>query len=144
MPALAGKTAIVTGASSGIGRATARLFAEQGARVVVAARRQRELDTLVAEIAATGAEAAALIEAGAIDGLSIGYRTRKASKQPAGTRLLSALDLWEVSLVTFPMLPDARVGAKSGDGPDGWLDDISAAFRDMRRALAGDGPNPLS
>lgn len=93
---------------------------------------------------ARGAEAAALIEAGAIDGLSIGYRTRKASKQPAGTRLLSALDLWEVSLVTFPMLPDARVGAKSGDGPDGWLDDISAAFRDMRRALAGDGPNPLS
>ena len=60
MLALAGKTAIVTGASSGIGRATARLFAEQGARVVVAARRQRELDTLVAEIAATGAEAAAL------------------------------------------------------------------------------------
>lgn len=39
MNALAGKTAIVTGASSGIGRAAARLFARNGANVVVSARR---------------------------------------------------------------------------------------------------------
>ena len=51
MFSLTNKVAIVTGASSGIGRATALLFAEQGARVVVAARRQNELDALVAEIA---------------------------------------------------------------------------------------------
>lgn len=54
-------------------------------------------------------EAAALIEAGAIDGLSIGYRTVRASKDRQGHRTLSELELWEVSLVTFPMLPDARV-----------------------------------
>lgn len=50
MFALANKVAIVTGASSGIGRAAAKLFAEEGAKVVVAARRQAELDALVAEI----------------------------------------------------------------------------------------------
>lgn len=60
MLALANKIAIITGASSGIGRAAAKLFAEEGARVVVAARRQGELDALVAEIAAGGGEAAAL------------------------------------------------------------------------------------
>ena len=40
MPALINKVAIVTGASSGIGRAAAKLFAAEGAKVVVAARRK--------------------------------------------------------------------------------------------------------
>jgi NAD(P)-dependent dehydrogenase (short-subunit alcohol dehydrogenase family) len=60
MFSLINKVAIVTGASSGIGRAAAVLFAEQGARLVVTARRQPELDSLVEEIAASGGEAVAL------------------------------------------------------------------------------------
>ncbi|UWR13917.1 HK97 family phage prohead protease [Sulfitobacter sp. M368] len=64
---------------------------------------------------AKGREAAALIAAGAIDGLSIGYRTVKSSKTAKGQRLLAELELWEVSLVTFPMLPNARVAAKAED-----------------------------
>lgn len=54
------KVALVTGASSGMGRATAELFAGQGARVVVAARRQDELDSLVAVIEAHGGIASAI------------------------------------------------------------------------------------
>ena len=60
MAALAHKVAIIAGASSGIGYATAKLFAREGARLVVAARRRAELVALVAEIAADGGEAVAV------------------------------------------------------------------------------------
>jgi HK97 family phage prohead protease len=62
-----------------------------------------------------GREAAALLAAGAIDGLSIGYRTVRAERDGKGQRLLQELELWEVSLVTFPMLPEARVAAKGDE-----------------------------
>ena len=67
---------------------------------------------------ARGREAAALIEAGAIDGLSIGYRTLKAVRDDKGRRRLDEVELWEVSLVTFPMLAEARVGAKGRRAPE--------------------------
>ena len=52
-----GKVAVITGASSGIGRATAELFAARGANVVLAARREHELATITSEIEHRGGKA---------------------------------------------------------------------------------------
>jgi NADP-dependent 3-hydroxy acid dehydrogenase YdfG len=56
MRQLEGKTALVTGATSGIGLATARRLADKGARIFVTGRRQARLDEAIASIgsAATG------------------------------------------------------------------------------------------
>lgn len=51
MASLSGRVAIVTGAGRGIGAATARLFAAEGARVVITSRTAQELDTVAAAIA---------------------------------------------------------------------------------------------
>jgi NAD(P)-dependent dehydrogenase (short-subunit alcohol dehydrogenase family) len=59
-PSLRGKVAIVTGASRGIGAATARAFADAGAAVALAARSERELSELAAAIDAAGGRAIAV------------------------------------------------------------------------------------
>lgn len=56
-----------------------------------------------------GAEAYALVREQIVDGLSIGFRTRRAGAMTEGQRRLDEIELWEISLVTFPMAPAARV-----------------------------------
>jgi short-subunit dehydrogenase len=53
---ITGKVSIITGASAGIGLATARLFAEKGAKVVMAARSAEKLAIIAAELEAQGSE----------------------------------------------------------------------------------------
>ena len=60
MPSLEGKTALVTGASQGIGRACAIELAKTGARVILAARNEAKLAEVAAEITAAGGTAHAV------------------------------------------------------------------------------------
>lgn len=76
-----------------------------------------------------GKDAFELVKAGAIEGLSIGYRTVESEYNNAGNRLLKAVDLWEVSLVTFPMNELARVDAVKAAG---------MTEREFERALTRD------
>ena len=58
---LAGRTAVITGASSGIGAATARALAAEGAAVALLARRAGHIESLAAEITAAGGKAVACV-----------------------------------------------------------------------------------
>lgn len=57
---LSGRVALITGASRGIGEATARLLAEQGAHVIISSRKQEDLDKVAASIIANGGKATAI------------------------------------------------------------------------------------
>jgi HK97 family phage prohead protease len=78
-----------------------------------------------------GREAAALLAEGALDGLSIGYTVKRAGRDGQGRRVLHEVELWEVSLVTFPMLPSARVAAKAAP-----LREVARALQRARTAMA--------
>lgn len=59
-------------------------------------------------------EVRALVQSGAVSGLSIGFKTKQATPRKGGGRTISALDLVEISVVAVPSHPDARIlSAKS-------------------------------
>ncbi|MCA1971250.1 MAG: phage major capsid protein [Caenispirillum sp.] len=62
-----------------------------------------------------GRDAYALLKAGALNGLSIGYRVRDAERLKGGGRLLKQIDLAEISLVTFPAADAARIQSVKTD-----------------------------
>jgi len=124
MNLLKDKAAVVTGASSGIGRAAAKLFAAEGAKVVVTARRQAELDALVGEIEQAGgqaiavagdvrdeAHAKALVDTAVsrFGGLDIAYNNAGASGEMGPVPELS-IEAWQDTIDTN--LTSAFLGAK--------------------------------
>ena len=121
---LTNKVAIITGASSGIGWATAKLFAAKGAKVVVAARRQAELDALVVEINQAGGHAVALagnvqeeafaqqlvdLAVSRFGGLDVAFNNAGIMGEPTATPELAIQD-WENIIRTN--LTSAFLGAK--------------------------------
>jgi HK97 family phage prohead protease len=68
----------------------------------------------LAKDVARAREVLALMRAGALDGLSIGFRAVKTRRDPGGVRRILEADLWEISVVTFPMLPEARIETVKG------------------------------
>jgi HK97 family phage prohead protease len=64
---------------------------------------------------ARGRAAARLVQSRARDRQSIGYSARRAHKRADGVRELIDLERWEISVVTFPMLPQARLRLVAGE-----------------------------
>lgn len=104
---------------------------------------------LMTEIA-KAREVLSLLRAGAMDGLSIGFRAVKGARDGrTGVRRLLEVDLWEISIVTFPMLPDARVVSVkerrfAGQAPserefERWLTQDAGFTRSEARALMRSG-----
>lgn len=77
-----------------------------------------------------GAEALALMKAGAVNGLSIGFRARKSERGPNGGRVLTDIELVEISLVSLPAASKARItSVKGAAGPAGVAAFVMAARR---------------
>jgi hypothetical protein len=109
---LKGKTAVTTGASKGIGRATAVLFAEEGANVVLTARGQEALDQAVAAIIAKGGKAIGRGRFGCGRGAQASFR--RGAGGVAGLRPAFRLpSIPPTSCIRAPGLPGAPSSATS-------------------------------
>lgn len=103
-----------------IGRWTSLAEDERGLRV------EGKLVTGVVK----GAEALELLKAKALNGMSIGFVTARAERGPNGGRIVTEVQLFEISLVTFPSADMARVDSVKSARPG----DIAAFVQAARRA----------
>lgn len=129
MGRLDGKVSVVTGASSGIGEETARLFAREGATVVLVARREARLQKLAAEIAVAG---------GKVDYVVADLATSSACERAVG-QVMAKFGRIDV-LVNNAGVPDRHMPASRTS--DALWDrviaiDLSGVFYMCRAALVG-------
>src|SRR5512147_531541 len=87
MPNQSTRVAVITGASSGIGRAAALKFAREGWSVVVAARRHKALETLVQECRHLGVQAVPVV-------IDVGHEDQVYDLAEAAVRELGHFDVW--------------------------------------------------
>ena len=113
---LAGKRALVTGSSSGIGEAIAKSLAAEGARVIVHGRREAEAKRVAAEITAIGGQAAV-----AIGDLATDAGADAVAK--AATEAFGGIDILVNNAGAFPMI--------------GWFDESAAAWTELYNQHVG-------
>jgi NAD(P)-dependent dehydrogenase (short-subunit alcohol dehydrogenase family) len=131
MSNLTDKVVVITGASSGIGESTAKLLAQQGARVVLGARRSTRIDAVVQEISAAG-------------GKSIGFATdvtKRAEVEALIQRAVDGFGRVDVLLNNAGIMPIAPIEALKVEEWDRQIEvpriPCASPFR-MSRAMSGD------
>lgn len=87
-----GKVVVITGGSSGLGEATAKLLAERGAKVMLGARREDNLERIVSEIDDDGGTAAYRVT-------DVTNRDQSRTWSPARSRSLAGLTCWSTTPV---------------------------------------------
>jgi len=107
-PNITGKTVIITGASSGLGEATARLLASQGANVVLGARRMDRLERLADEIVATGGHALAFKA-------DVTNRTDMVALVAEGINRFGRIDVLVNNAGTMPLSPINKLNVDEWD-----------------------------
>ena len=129
------KVVVITGASSGIGESTAKLLAQQGAKVVLGARRSNRIDAVVQEISATG-------------GKAIGFATDVTKRAEVEALIQGAVDGFgrvDVLLNNAGIMPIAPIEALKVDEWDrqidvnikGLLYGVAAALPHMQKQKSG-------
>ena len=129
------KVVVITGASSGIGESTAKLLAQQGAKVVLGARRSNRIDAVVQEISATG-------------GKAIGFVTdvtKRAEVEALIKRAVEGFGRVDVLLNNAGIMPIAPIEALKVDEWDrqidvnikGLLYGVAAALPHMQKQKSG-------
>jgi len=135
MDNIAGKIIVITGASSGLGEASARLLSAEGATVVLGARRVERIQALADELVAKGARALALAT-------DVTERTQVSALIDAAVQTFGRIDVLINNAGLMPQSPLDRLKVDDWDqmidvNIKGVLYGIAAALPHMQRQKAG-------